>query len=115
MPRQGDTVGIHNNGGTYPEFRAIFDELAVGADTELMDDLRDMPFGSHGHLAHSHGVHWFFQQAKDDEGRNDERHYHTDLEAPSFACGIRGCCSTLLPRGGKRGRHGCLTLFPRFG
>jgi hypothetical protein len=41
--------------------RAIFDRLAVGADEQLLDDLRDMPFGLYGHLADRYGVHWFFR------------------------------------------------------
>ncbi len=41
-----------------------FDRLAAGADKELLDDLRDMPFGSYGHLADKFGVHWFFREEK---------------------------------------------------
>ncbi len=65
-PRQGNTVGLYLNGGTYDELRTIFDELAAGADPDLLDDLRDMPFGSYGHLADKYGVHWFFQGDKKD-------------------------------------------------
>jgi uncharacterized glyoxalase superfamily protein PhnB len=36
----------------------------VGASKELLDDLRDLPFGSYGHLADKYGVHWFFQGDK---------------------------------------------------
>lgn len=60
-PRQGNTVCMYITGGTYDELRAIFDQLAVGADPDLLDDLRDLPFGSYGHLADKYGVHWFFQ------------------------------------------------------
>ncbi len=60
-PRQGNTVALRLHGATYPELRAIFDKLAVGADPSLLDDLRDLPFGSYGHLADKFGVHWFFQ------------------------------------------------------
>jgi|ERR1051326_1688231 PhnB protein len=60
-PKQGNTVALYVNGGTYKELRAIFDKLAVGADKNLLDDLREMPFGSYGHLADKFGVHWFFQ------------------------------------------------------
>ena len=35
--------------------------MGVGADPDLLDDLRDMPFGTYGHLADRYGVHWFFQ------------------------------------------------------
>lgn len=60
-PRQGNTVCMYLTGGTYDALRAIFDTLAVGADEALLDDLRDLPFGSYGHLADRYGVHWFFQ------------------------------------------------------
>ncbi len=60
-PRQGNTVCMYVNGGTYIELRAIFDKLSGGADKQLLDDLRDLPFGSYGHLADKYGVHWFFQ------------------------------------------------------
>ena len=63
-PRQGNTVAMYLNGGQYQELRVIFDRLAVGADPELLDDLRDMPFGIYGHLADQFGVHWFFQGEK---------------------------------------------------
>jgi PhnB protein len=61
QPRQGNTVAMYINGGTYDELRKIFDKLSAGAPKELLDDLRDMPFGSYGHLADKFGVHWFFQ------------------------------------------------------
>jgi PhnB protein len=60
-PKQGNTVAIYISGGTYDELRVIFDKLAVDADKGLLDDLRDLPFGSYGHLADKYGVHWFFQ------------------------------------------------------
>jgi PhnB protein len=63
-PKPGNTIGMYVQGGTYEELRAIFDSLAVGADCELLDDLRDMPFGSYGHLADQYSVHWFFQGEK---------------------------------------------------
>jgi len=63
-PRQGNTVAMYLNGGQYQELRVIFDRLAVGADPELLDDLRDMPFGIYGHLADQFGVHWFFRGEK---------------------------------------------------
>ncbi len=63
-PKQGNTVSLYVNGGTYSELRAIFDKLSIGADKELLDDLRDLPFGSYGHLADQYGVHWFFQGEK---------------------------------------------------
>lgn len=63
-PKQGNTVAMYISGGKYIELRAIFDRLAAGADKELLDDLRDMPFGTYGHLADKYGVHWFFQGEK---------------------------------------------------
>lgn len=63
-PKQGNTVAMYVKGGKYAELRAIFDALAAGADKALLDDLRDMPFGTYGHLADKYGVHWFFQGEK---------------------------------------------------
>jgi PhnB protein len=63
-PKQGNTVALYISGGKYNELRTIFDKLAVGASKELLDDLRDMPFGIYGHLADKYGVHWFFQGDK---------------------------------------------------
>jgi len=63
-PSQGNTVALFICGGKYNELRAVFDKLAVGASKELLDDIRDMPFGSYGHLADKYGVHWFFQGDK---------------------------------------------------
>lgn len=63
-PKQGNTVAMHLNGGKYTELRPVFDNLAAGADPELLDDLRDMPFGTYGHLADKYGVHWFFKGEK---------------------------------------------------
>jgi PhnB protein len=61
MPKKGNTVAIYLSEGTYSELKTIFDRLAVGAEKETLDDLRDMPFGSYGHLADQFGVHWFFK------------------------------------------------------
>ena len=63
-PAPGNTVAIYISGAKYAELRKIFDKLAVGANKELLDNLRDMPFGSYGHLADKYGVHWFFQGDK---------------------------------------------------
>jgi PhnB protein len=65
-PRQGNTVAMYLSGGKYIELRSIFDRLAAVADKALVDDLRDMPFGTYGHLADKYGVHWFFQGEKRD-------------------------------------------------
>lgn len=63
-PRQGNTVAMYVGGAGYSELRVIFDKLAAGADPTLLDDLRDMPFGSYGHLADKYGIHWFFRGEK---------------------------------------------------
>jgi PhnB protein len=60
-PRQGNTVGIYLTGGSYEELEAVFDRLADGADPDLLDELRELPFGVYGHLADRFGVHWFFR------------------------------------------------------
>ncbi|HWA86977.1 MAG TPA: VOC family protein [Opitutus sp.] len=60
-PRQGNTVCMYVNGGRYRELRAIFDKLSAGAAKDLLDDLKEMPFGTYGHLADRYGVHWFFR------------------------------------------------------
>jgi PhnB protein len=65
LPKQGNTVAMYIHAAGYNELRGIFDKLADGANKELLDDLRDMPFGSYGHLADKFGIHWFFQS----EGR----------------------------------------------
>jgi PhnB protein len=67
VPKQGNMVCMYINGGKYSELKAIFDKLAPGADKALLDDLRDLPFGSYGHLADKYGVHWFFQGEKKQE------------------------------------------------
>ncbi len=66
-PKQGNMVAMYVNGGTYGELKPIFDKLSGGAPKELLDELRDLPFGSYGHLADKYGVHWFFQGEKKQE------------------------------------------------
>jgi PhnB protein len=60
-PRQGNTVCMYLTGKIYRELKDVFDKLAVGADPTLVDDLREMPFGTYGHLADKYGIHWFFR------------------------------------------------------
>jgi len=43
------------------ELSSAFDHLSVGADSDLLDPLTDMPFGVYGHLRDAYGVHWFFR------------------------------------------------------
>lgn len=63
-PHPGNTVALYIHDGSFSELKAIFDKLSVGADKDLLDELRDMPFGSYGHLADKFGVHWFFRGGK---------------------------------------------------
>ena len=58
---------MHVHFRRYGELKEIFDKLAVGADKTLLDELRNMPFGSYGHLADKYGVNWFFQGEKKPE------------------------------------------------
>jgi uncharacterized glyoxalase superfamily protein PhnB len=63
-PKPGNTVCLYISEATSTELRDIFDKLSAGADPALLDPLRDMPFGSYGHLADKYGVHWFFTGEK---------------------------------------------------
>src|SRR5579871_2428292 len=58
---QGNTVGVYLTGDDRNELRRSFDNLAAGADPELLDPLTEMPFGMYGHLRDKYGVHWFFR------------------------------------------------------
>ena len=66
-PRQGNTVAMYLTGSGYDELRPVFDKLSDGADPNLLDDLRDEPFGVYGHLADRFGVHWFFRGGRAQE------------------------------------------------
>lgn len=61
MPSQGNTIGLYLTSDVFAELKGAFDKLAVGADPDLLDELRDMPFGAYGHLADRYGVNWFFR------------------------------------------------------
>lgn len=63
-PIQGNTVCLYISAGSYDELKVIFDKLSVGADPELLDDLKEMPFGIYGHLADKYDIHWFFKGNK---------------------------------------------------
>ena len=63
MPKQGNTVAIHISGNSN-DVKTVFDKLSEGAPKELLDELREMPFGIYGHLADKYGVHWFFKGDK---------------------------------------------------
>jgi PhnB protein len=59
-PMPGNTVAMYLT-GTAAELRSRFASLAAGGDPELLDDLRELPFGLYGHFADRYGVHWFFR------------------------------------------------------
>jgi PhnB protein len=61
IPRQGNTIGLYLTSDAFAELKEAFDKLAVGADPDLLDELRDMPFGAYGHLCDRFGVNWFFR------------------------------------------------------
>jgi PhnB protein len=61
VPTPGNTVAMYLQAEDRGELQAVFGKLAVGADPDLLDELRDMPFGIYGHLADRYGVHWFFR------------------------------------------------------
>jgi PhnB protein len=63
IPHPGNTVAMYLQADDYTELRTAFDNLSAGADENLLDDLREMPFGTYGHLADRYGVHWFFRGA----------------------------------------------------
>ena len=63
-PQRGNTVAMYLDGGSYATLKPIFDRLSAGGDENLRDDLREMPFGTYGHLADKFGVHWFFRGDK---------------------------------------------------
>ncbi len=63
-PQQGNTVAMYLDGGSFATLKPIFDRLAAGGDDKLRDELREMPFGTYGHLADKFGVHWFFRGDK---------------------------------------------------
>lgn len=60
-PAPGNTVGLYVTAASSEELRSIFEPLSVGAAASLLDPLREMPFGTYGHLADRFGVHWFFR------------------------------------------------------
>ncbi|MBR7830332.1 VOC family protein [Actinospica sp. MGRD01-02] len=60
-PRPGNTVAVYLSGCTYNELRTVFAGLSEGADPDLLDELRPMPFGTYGALTDKFGVRWMFQ------------------------------------------------------
>ena len=64
VPRQGNMVAVYVQADD-EKLRTVFDKLSAGADRDLLDDLREMPFGTYGHLADRYGVHWFFRNTNE--------------------------------------------------
>ncbi len=60
-PRRGNTIGMYLTSDVFEELKEAFDKLAAGSDPDLLDELRDMPFGAYGHLCDRFGVNWFFR------------------------------------------------------
>jgi PhnB protein len=60
-PAQGNMVCAYIHDATYEELKTYFDTLAEGADPDLLDPLREMPFGAYGALTDKYGVRWMFQ------------------------------------------------------
>jgi PhnB protein len=58
--KQGNTVCLYISEGTFDELRTIFEKLSRGADPNLLDPLKEMPFGSYGALTDQFGVRWMF-------------------------------------------------------
>jgi PhnB protein len=59
---RGNTVCLYLSGGTFPELKALFEELSAGA--EVTDPLKEQFFGTYGALNDKFGVRWMFQTDK---------------------------------------------------
>jgi PhnB protein len=64
VPKQGNMLQMYVSGTTYAELKGSFDKLSVGSDKDLLVELRDMPFGTYGHVTDRFGVGWFFRGEK---------------------------------------------------
>jgi PhnB protein len=60
-PTRGNTVALYITAESVSALREMFGALSAGADRELLDELREMPFGTYGHFADQFGVHWFLR------------------------------------------------------
>jgi len=47
--------------GENAELKAVFDQLAEGADRERFQELHEMPFGIYGQFYDRYGVQWIFR------------------------------------------------------
>ncbi|WP_460675041.1 VOC family protein [Larkinella ripae] len=65
-PKLGNTVSLYLVGESYHELKAVFDNLAEGADQDkrTFQDLHSVPFGSYGQLTDKYGVSWIFKGDK---------------------------------------------------
>ena len=61
--QQGNNTAMYVLGDSIDELLPIFHKLRMGADPELLVDLRQMPFGIYGRLTDRYGVEWFFRGA----------------------------------------------------
>ncbi|MGE5251219.1 MAG: hypothetical protein ACM3QS_13520, partial [Bacteroidota bacterium] len=60
-PKQGNTYAIFVIGGTYNELKEVFERLREGAETERLQELHDLPFGTYGQFYDRFGVQWIFK------------------------------------------------------
>lgn len=63
-PKQGNTICLFISEAPYSELKEYFEKLSQGAEPTLLDQLREMPFGTYGALTDKYGVRWMFQGAK---------------------------------------------------
>jgi PhnB protein len=60
-PKLGNMSAIYVTGSGADELRAVFDRLAVGAEPNRFQALREMPFGLYGQFYDRYGVQWIFR------------------------------------------------------
>lgn len=65
-PKPGNTTAIYLVGKNQDELKAVFDELANGADRDKRTfmELHPLPFGLYGQLTDKFGVSWIFREEK---------------------------------------------------
>lgn len=57
-PVQGNMTAVFVTGEALDEMKAVFDKLAVGADTDRFQPLHELPFGTYGQFYDRFGVQW---------------------------------------------------------
>ena len=60
-PKLGNMSALFVVGTDGAELKAVFDELAVGAQREWFQELHEMPFGTYGQFFDRYGVQWIFR------------------------------------------------------